>query len=105
MKVLATKTMTNAINDFLKENGERKRAIYETLSRWAYKCMIDFDVWANEIDYLPKTDALRVIKIVYPPEYFAMPRYLTSNDLVKIFKKSDKTYNGFMRELMDEIAL
>lgn len=105
MKVQATKTMTKAINDFLKENGERMRAIYETMSRRAFEINVDFDFWDNERDYLPASDKMRAVKIVYPVEYYAMPRYLTSAALVKLFRKSDKSYNGFMREVLDEISI
>ena len=66
MKVQATKTMTKAINDFLKENGEQMRAIYETMSRRAFEINVDFDLWENESDYLPASDKMRADKIVYP---------------------------------------
>ena len=105
MKVLATKTMVNAINEFLKENGKDARAVYETMSRRAFEINVDFDIWDNERDYLPASDKMRAIKIVYPVEYYAMPRYLTSAALVKLFRRSDKSYNGFMREVLDEISI
>ena len=104
MKVQAARKITKAINDFLKENGERMRAKYVTMSRRAFEINVDFDLWENEIDYLPASDKMRAVKIVYPVKYHAMPRYLTSAALVKLFRRYDKSYNGFMREVLDEIS-
>ena len=59
----------------------------------------------NENDYLPASGEMRAIKIVYPSEYYAMPQYLTSAALVKIFRKTDKTFNGFMSAVLDEISI
>lgn len=105
MKVLATKTMTKAINDFLKQSGERMRAVYETMSRRAFETNVDFDFWDNERDYLPASGEMRAIKIVYPSEYYALPRYLTSAALVKLYRRSNGTYKDFMREVLEEIAI
>ena len=97
--------MTKAINDYLKSKGEKMVAVYETMSREAYKIKVDFGIWGNENDYLPACDKMRAVKIVYPPEYYAMPQYLTSRELVKIFRKTDKTYNGFMDAVLDAISV
>lgn len=105
MKVQATKSMTRAINDYLKSKGEKMVAVYETMSREAYKIKVDFGIWSNENDYLPASGEMRAIKIVYPSEYYAMPQYLTSAALVKIFRKTDKTFNGFMSAVLDEISI
>lgn len=105
MKVQATKSMTRAINDYLKSKGEKIVAVYETMSREAYKIKVDFGIWGNESDYLPASGEMRAIKIVYPSECCAMPQYLTSRELVKIFRKSDETFDGFMDGVLNAISI
>lgn len=105
MKVLATKTMTREINKALHANGEKMRAEYVTMSRRAFSFYVDSDIWENERDYMPDTDEMRAIKILYPHEYYAMPQYLTSAELVRIFQKSDKTFDGFMDAVIESIQI
>lgn len=104
MNVQVSKTMTNAINEYFKQNGIPYAAIYETMSRNAYALNVDmFDF--NGDDYLPQTDKMRAIKILYPVEDYALPRYITTRELVRVFRKSNKTLAGFMGNLCDEIAI
>lgn len=103
MKVQATKKMTDEINKFFKEKKIPYEAVYETMSPAAYKWNVDtFD--DHDDDYLANTGKMRSIKILYPYEYYACPHYLTTRELVDIFRKSNKTLDGFMSCLFDEIA-
>ena len=61
-----------------------------------YRAMVDFDEYSNYKDYSYKTEKFSVIRIDYPAEYYAMPQYLTTNILSKIFRSSDHTMNGFI---------
>ena len=105
MKVAATSTMTKEINKYLTEHGKKMRAVYLTLMPRDYEIKVDYDLLRNEIDYLPASGKMRVISIVYPPEFYATPRHLTTIDIVKIFKRTDKTFNGLMQGIIDEIAI
>lgn len=105
MKVAATSTMTREINKYLTEHGEKMRAVYLTITPRDYEINVDYDLLRNEIDYLPASGKMRVISIIYPPEFYAMPRHLTTIDIVKIFKRTDKTFNGLMQGIADEIAI
>lgn len=105
MRVQATKVMTNAINKYLQEHGEKMRAEYRTASPEHYKTYVDYDLWNNEGDYLPEQARMRYIQIIYPEHFYAMPGYLTTRELLKIFKKSDKTYNGFMDAVLEAISI
>lgn len=97
MKVKVTYPMLKEIKKALpKYNVSLEKYTLEQYERF-----VDFDVYRNEIDYDDKTGKMKVIKIIYPDSYYAMPRYLTTKDLSQIFKYSDKTYNGFIKELVD----
>lgn len=88
MRVQATKTMTAEINKFFKtvEKFNGYRAIF--------KKYVDF--WGYEKN---------IISICYPYNYYAMPNDLDDKELLRIFKNSDKTYNGFFEKLLDEIEI
>lgn len=105
MKVQATTTMTKELNKYFKANNIPFNAVYESMSENAYKWYVSTDIWDNEADYIPQSGKMRAIKIYYPDNYYATPRYLTSRDLVRVFRKSDKTFNGFMKDLYDDIAV
>ena len=47
----------------------------------------------------------KIITIYYPYEWYACPRDLNDYDLLRIFKSSDRTYNGFFADLLDDIEI
>lgn len=97
--------MATTINDFLKKNGEKIEVSYEKMSEHNFAALVDSDTWRHDIDYLPTADEMRVIKVCYPSEYYAMSQYLTTKRLTAIFEKSDKTLNGFLSEVLDEVRI
>ena len=76
---------------------------YQEMTEQAYRYCVDFDSFNHENDYNFLTNKFKVITVEYPADYYACNKYLTTNDLLKCFKKSDKTYNGFIAEVKDEI--
>lgn len=104
MNVQASKTMTKAINEYFKQNGIPYAAIYETMSRAEYSWNVDIYTEQHEDDFLPASGKMRAIKIIYPANYYACPHYITTRELIKVFRKSNKTLAGFMRDLYGEIA-
>ena len=102
MKVKATNPMKTAINAAL--NGEAVASI-EKLTPDVFRAFIDFSLFDHLEDYNTKTGLYQVIKITYPPECFAVPQYLTTKDLARIFRNSDRSYNGFFEALRDYIAI
>lgn len=105
MNVQVSKTMTNEINNYFKTNGIPYAAIYETMTPAAYGWNVDIYAEQHEDDFLPASGKMRAIKILYPGELYACPRYITSRELSQVFRKSNKTLAGFMRDLYDEIAI
>jgi hypothetical protein len=88
MRVQATKTMAAEINKFFKT--------VEKFNGYFAKWKKSVDFWGYENN---------IITIYYPYEFFAMPNELDTNDLLRIFKNSNKTYNGFFEKLLDEIEI
>ncbi len=105
MKVQATKAMTSELNKYFKQNGIPYAAQYETMTPAAFGWNVDIYTEQHEADILPASGKMRAIKILYPAEDYALPRYITTRELVRIFRKSNKTLAGFMGNLCDEIAI
>lgn len=76
---------------------------YQEMTEQAYSYCVDIYSFNHDNDYNFITNKFKVIKVVYPSSYYALPKYLTTNDLLRLFLKSDKTYNGFIAEIKNEI--
>lgn len=99
MRVKVSNVMIKEMKKILPENY----SIYLLeMNPELYRIHIDADIFRNESDFDYKKNVFKVIQVVYPPEYYAMPRYITTNDLHKIYKHSDGTFNGFFHELKND---
>lgn len=101
MLVKATNPMTKLLNANLSGYVFR----LEKFTPDQFKMFVDVDIWKNEADYNAATGKMQAIKVIYPDEYYSMPRYLTTYELVKIFRSSDKTATGFLQAVKDEIEI
>lgn len=99
MKVKATKTMAAFLRKSIPEYDFLLSEFYPE----NYALYVDHDIYRNEIDYKPSTGRFSAIKVVYPSELFAMPQYLTTIDLTRIFRRSDRTERGFVEKMREEI--
>ena len=99
--------MANAINDFLKTDSRLAgySVSLEKLTATEYIWQVDLNAENHIHDYNERTERFNVLKVFYPEECYALPRYLTTRDLSKIFNRSDKTYIGFMNGLADFIEI
>jgi hypothetical protein len=88
MKVKCTKVLAKELNKRFKERDGFKG--YNAV------CQSGMDFWGVE---------KKVITIYYPAEHYAFPRDLDDYDLLRIFKESDRTYNGFFSDLLDDIEI
>ena len=70
-----------------------------------YTMLVDYDIYTGAKDYDSKTDTYKVIEILYPVEYYAMPRYINTEFLKRVFKDSDKTLDGYKKELINAIEV
>lgn len=103
MKVKVTKTMAKE----LKKNFEGKeyQITFQKIPTDIYRINVSYDLIENEEDYNMEDNTFNIIKVNYPAEYYAMPRYLTSRDLRRAYRESDKTYDGFMRTVESLIEI
>lgn len=104
MKVMVSKTMVNKINAFFKKVGTNYHAAYVEMPLNKYLVYVGGG-YDNKLDFKPSINMMKAIRIEYPPSMFAMNRFLTTNDLSKIFHKCDKTLDGFMKELYAEVEI
>ena len=102
MKVKATRTMAREIQKAMPNGyavsvakmGEREFAWY-----------VDCDTYKHESDYNAGTGEFSVLRIRYPYKFHACDAYITTRDLVRIFRRSDKTLAGFLEAVRDEIEI
>lgn len=104
MQVKVSKVMVKFLNDnLLKSKGYK--AVFQEFTPDQYSLYVSYNIMDNENDYNYNSGKMKSIKIVYPDNYYANSRYLTTNDLVKIFNNSDKTVSGFLNQLWNEIEI
>lgn len=104
MLVQCTKKFTAELNKALKAAGRPERAEYREYSEWEYKMCVDC---LNDpgLDYKPERGTIAAIIIHYPENYYAMPQTLTTRDLHRAYKTSDKTAAGLFSRIMEEIEI
>ena len=88
MKIKCTNVFAKELNGLFKSNP--------LFNGYNAVCQRGTDFWGFE---------KKVITIYYPANYYACPRDLDDYDLLRIFKQSDKTYNGFFADLLDDIEI
>lgn len=105
MKVKATAAMAKAIRENCNSAGlysvECVKLSAESY-RWNVSCNTCFYGYEGN-DYDTKTGKYKAIRIEYPAEYFAMPRYLSTYDLHRVYKHSDGSFEGFFKALEEEV--
>ena len=91
--------VTNPMVRALKKIMPNYKIALVKLTKEQYSCLVDYDVYRNEVDYDWKTCMFKAIQIIYPPEDYACDKYLTTRDLSYCLKQSDKTLKGFLNEV------
>ena len=69
-----------------------------------YGQYVNYDVWAGERD-IDNNGLIKAIRIEYPPEYYACPAYLSTNDIERIARNSGGTYDGFLAAVRDYVMI
>lgn len=104
MVVKVSKVMVKFMNENVL-NGTGMVADYCEMSQQNYELYVHYDLFSHENDFNAKNGKMKAIKILYPDEYYAMPKYLTTNDLVRVFRGSDKTVESFVKCLLNEVEI
>ena len=101
MKVKVSNPMVKFLNAHI--NG--MKFVLEKYTVDNYRITVDYDLFRNETDYNTKTGLMSTIKVLYPNEYYAMPYYLTTRELNKLFLMSDHTAAGFIKEIRAAVEI
>lgn len=102
MIVAVTKKMADAIDKRVRKMGYR--AVVETMTPNEFSIKVG-NVFRHDDDYNVASGMMQVIKIVYPDNYYAVPRYLTTMELRNVYRNSNGTYEGFMEELAELVEI
>lgn len=102
MKVKVSKVFAAFINKAAKELGFKAEASVVTMSANAYKMNVSMDLFAAEDygDYDWTTGEVKAIRVDYPAEYYAMPRYLTTAELTKEYRRRHVSTEGDLKEML-----
>lgn len=100
MKIKTSKVLAKLLNDNIKEFNIYQQKLTPQQFGWYVDCINSHD---NDYDY--KTDKYSVLYITYPANWYANTKYITTDDLYQIFKKSNKTLNGFIDTFKEEYMI
>lgn len=106
MRVQVSKTLTTWLNNQFKQHNIPYKAIYTTLSQREYDWQVgDTSMDTLEYDYNFTTGKYRVIKILYPDNYYACPNYLTTSILIRLAQGIHGDANLFYKNIITEIEI
>ena len=105
MKIAVTKVFVKELNKYLKMNNIPYKAFYSTCNIDEYAWKISPFITDNMVlDYLSNIGVMRYITIVYPSEYYAMDKYITSLELNNLYTVGDNI-SEYMRKVIDYISI
>ena len=105
MKIKTSKAFAKELQAQLKKASLRYTVEQVKMRPQHFRLFVDVNDFIHDNDYNFNDDCFTVLKVTYPTEYYACPQYLTTNDLIKVFRKSDKTFNGFFNDLVQAIEI
>lgn len=103
MKVMVSKTMAKFIAKELKP--EKISVDYMEISQDDFRFCVDSCYMDHLADWDFDKQVFKVIRLVYPPECYAMPQFITTKALDHFFKKSDRTAAGFVQVMKDYVLI
>lgn len=101
MEVKVSKTIARTLQKAFQDY----EVLYCELPVEGYKLFVDYNVNAHINDYDWDKQVMKYIKVLYPYEDYGNANYLTTNDLERLFHESDKTMDGFIQRVFDEIQI
>lgn len=101
MKVKVTEVMRK----YLQASIPEYRFTLEKMSRDAYAMKVDYRTEWHTTDYDFYRGYMKAIRVDYSEEYYAIPRYITTSDLVSALVASDRTAEGFVKAVKNAIAI
>lgn len=105
MIIKASKVFAKFINETAKKNGLKFRASVVEFSDVLYNSMVGL-YWSAYNDYNTKTGKFKAICIEYPPEYYAPLRYVSTNELNRLFNfYGVETVEDLENMILDEFSI
>lgn len=78
--------------------------VYGEMDHSLYGAYVDYNYSSYAYDMNYSTNKLKYIKVIYPDEYYAIPTYITTMDLIRIYKHcTEKTLDAFIKEFNAEV--
>lgn len=108
MKVAATKTMCAAIAAAVKDraNSSIAHVQHVQLSPDLFAWLVDLNAWKHADDFSYSTGKYRVIRVSYAPECYAADTYVTSADLLRVFRSSGaKDLDTLLNAVLDDLEI
>lgn len=108
MRLTTTKTLAKVLQDYARKNEKTKDyKIYKTtMSERTFSLYVDIDTYNHDNDFDFVKDCYNVIVIEYPQDFYACNKYITTNDLTKIYNKmQEKTLDNFIKQFFDYIEI
>lgn len=100
MQVKVSRPMVKALNGYIREHGMTAKFIEMTVLM--YEMHVDVDSVAHDIDWNEKKNVMKVIRIDYPADDYAMPKYCTTRDLSRIFREcGGNTWDKFINKFIE----
>lgn len=97
-----TKAMVNTLNRYVK--GNPLRFEYRTTSPANYERFVDYDLFKNESDFDYSTGLFKYISVIYPGEFYALPKTLTTYDLKRLYVSGD-TVETFCNRVIENMMI
>lgn len=105
MKAKVSKVMASTLNKEAKKQNKLFHFFYTEMDYEHYRYLVDFDVINHENDYSLESNIFKVIKVVYPDNWYCAPGYLTTNDLAKMAKNAKNSYERFINNVFDNVEI
>ena len=102
MFVKVTKAMVNTLNRYAKDNPLRFE--YRTTSPANYERFVNSDLFGNETDFDYNTGLFKYISVIYPGEFYAIPKTVTTNDLKRLYVSGD-TVETFCKRVIENMSI
>lgn len=97
--------VSNPIKKIIAEalSGTAAGVKIEKLTPDQYERLVDYNLLKHTSDL--NNGLFKVIKVIYNPECYALPAYITTWDLVTTYKESDGTLDGFRNAIKNQYTI
>ena len=98
MYIQVSKVFARFMNQTAKERNVNFHAAVVTMSESQYRMFVG-EPWDNESDHIG-SDTLKAICVEYPYEYYCCPRYVSTSDLVREFRRNGVTTVDELKDMI-----